>query len=322
MDMTKIHTDNDFSDAVVPEGQVLIFTGMENGKAVTRYKDSSGNFGTIAGNGDNSGNSSSMEFYKCASVDTTAKTWTGYKALLTGGVYSFEEPVTTGLTYGTAYTPAVGKIYSTDAAVFVSSLWSGVPFADLFSADLLSDVSATPTLSMYGNITFGTKAGKQCAIFDGNSCLYNKTWSFRAPFSVSLSLYWESGSEQSILGIGNHQSNNNFELLSKNGVPTIYVMYGADNMELSAASNVTDQWAHIVMTFDGSTRQIYVNKILENSGEVTFTGNQGIVLGSLYGNGTYDSFRDGYMTGGMRYVRVFNKVLTQEEIDQLYAEQV
>ena len=114
MDMTKIHTDNDFSNAVVPEGQVLIFTGMENGKAVTRYKDSSGNFGTIAGNGDNSGNSSSMAFYKCASVDTMAKTWTGYKALLTGGVYSFEGPVTTGLTYGTAYTPSVGKIYSTD----------------------------------------------------------------------------------------------------------------------------------------------------------------------------------------------------------------
>lgn len=68
MDLTKIYTDNDFENAVVPEGQILVFTGLENGKVVTRYKDSSGNFGTIAGNGGGNNSGSSVEFYKCTEV--------------------------------------------------------------------------------------------------------------------------------------------------------------------------------------------------------------------------------------------------------------
>ena len=68
----------------------------------------------------------SMEFYKCASVDTVNKTWTGYKAVLTDGVYSFEETVTEGLTYGTAYTPVISKVYNADATIQVTKLWDGM----------------------------------------------------------------------------------------------------------------------------------------------------------------------------------------------------
>lgn len=58
---------------------------------------------------------SSMEFYKCASVDTSAKTWTGYKAVLTDGVYSFEETLTTGLSYLGGMEVKKGLVYSQDA---------------------------------------------------------------------------------------------------------------------------------------------------------------------------------------------------------------
>lgn len=64
-----------------------------------------------------------MDFYKCASVDTTAKTWDGYKAVFDGEYYYFEETVTEGLSYGTAFTPAVDVIYSADATVVVSALY-------------------------------------------------------------------------------------------------------------------------------------------------------------------------------------------------------
>ncbi|MBR2372736.1 MAG: hypothetical protein IKA87_00735, partial [Lentisphaeria bacterium] len=179
MDLQKIYTDSDFQNAVVPAGQILIFNGLEDGKVVTRYKDSSGNFGTIAGSGGNgsegidiilgqvnadgkfqglsfngleasdSGNPETVEnycgwngtlpvpdggikinnigaaeYYKCTSVDTVNKTWTGYKAVLTDGVYSFEESETTGLTYGAGYSPVVGSVYS-DEALVKSSLWAG-----------------------------------------------------------------------------------------------------------------------------------------------------------------------------------------------------
>lgn len=69
--------------------------------------------------------SSGIDFFKCASVNTTDKTWTGYKAVLVEGIYIFDDTATAGLTYGTGYTPAVGDIYNQIATVKVSSLWNG-----------------------------------------------------------------------------------------------------------------------------------------------------------------------------------------------------
>ena len=70
----------------------------------------------------------SAEFYKCASVDTSAKTWSGYKAVFdsTAGTWSFSDTVTEGLSY-TSVTPVVGGIYSADALVIVSLLYTGTP---------------------------------------------------------------------------------------------------------------------------------------------------------------------------------------------------
>lgn len=47
MNLLKINTDNDFADAVVPAGHLLIFYALSNGKVVKRYKDSNGNFGSM-----------------------------------------------------------------------------------------------------------------------------------------------------------------------------------------------------------------------------------------------------------------------------------
>ena len=68
----------------------------------------------------------SAEYYKCASVDTSAKTWTGYKAVFdsAAGTWSFESGVTEGLTY-TSVTPVVGVIYTKDALVTVASVYTG-----------------------------------------------------------------------------------------------------------------------------------------------------------------------------------------------------
>lgn len=60
----------------------------------------------------------SAEYYKCASVDTEAKTWSGYKAVFDSGTgtWSFESDATEGLTY-TGLTPAVNKIYTADTTI-------------------------------------------------------------------------------------------------------------------------------------------------------------------------------------------------------------
>lgn len=66
-----------------------------------------------------------------AAVDMTVtipKTWSGYKAVFdsTAGTWSFESDATEGLTY-TNVTPIVGGIYSADALVIVSLLYTGTP---------------------------------------------------------------------------------------------------------------------------------------------------------------------------------------------------
>lgn len=48
-------------------------------------------------------------FYKCASVDTSNKTWTGYKAVLENGFYTITDEQKT-LEYG-SFIPEVGKVY-------------------------------------------------------------------------------------------------------------------------------------------------------------------------------------------------------------------
>ena len=57
-------------------------------------------------------------YYKCASVDTSAKTWSGYKAVFDSGTgtWSFESDVTAGLAY-TGLTPVVNKIYTADTTI-------------------------------------------------------------------------------------------------------------------------------------------------------------------------------------------------------------
>ena len=63
----------------------------------------------------------SAEYYKCASVDTEAKTWSGYKAVFdsTAGTWSFESDVTAGLAYN-FMTPSVGGVYDADCTMTAS----------------------------------------------------------------------------------------------------------------------------------------------------------------------------------------------------------
>lgn len=78
------------------------------------------------------------EFYKCASIDVSAKTWTGYGAILTDGIYVFSETPTTGLTYGTFIVPVIDGIYNSDCTIAVSKMY----FVDEIDFGADSNVSA------------------------------------------------------------------------------------------------------------------------------------------------------------------------------------
>ena len=84
--------------------------------------------------------------------------WSGYKAVLTDGVYSFEETVTEGLTFGNGFTPVVGKIYDTEAMVEVARLRIKTGLTDpdtlfLLDTENLCDLTGNFEVTTQGEFT-------------------------------------------------------------------------------------------------------------------------------------------------------------------------
>lgn len=126
--------------------QKLSFSGTEasfDGTAETLDATKVGLFATTQDEPAYKGSGGGGAFYKCVSVDTDAKTWTGYLAVLgEDGAYSFEETVTEGLTY-TKVIPVIGKTYSADALVTVGNLYVGFDPNTLFLLDVDNMVDKT-----------------------------------------------------------------------------------------------------------------------------------------------------------------------------------
>ena len=75
-------------------------------------------------------------FYKCATVDTEAKTWTGYKAVQgDDGAYTFETTLTEGLTYTDTF-PLPGSVYSADLSMEISKL-NKLPIEEITGGDVV-----------------------------------------------------------------------------------------------------------------------------------------------------------------------------------------
>ena len=159
------------------------------------------------------GSGGSGEYYRCASVDTETHTWTGYKAVLNEGFYTFEDTVTTGLSY-TSVTPQVGKIYSQDALVYGANLYQGIPVDGLVFYAPLSEDKATAetgqTMNFSGNVVYD--------VFDGvNGAYFNNAY-FSSSIGSTLSewtlSFWLRVLENQSSGAGYFNSKTNGEILS------------------------------------------------------------------------------------------------------------
>lgn len=109
-------------------------------------------------------------FYKCASVNTSTKTWTGHELILTDGKYTVSETLTSGLSY-TSVTPVVGTVYSEDALLTIGYFWGGIITDGLvFYAPLhnnyIDTVSNNDATAKAG--TFTKIDNKPCLYLDGN----------------------------------------------------------------------------------------------------------------------------------------------------------
>lgn len=166
--------DTEYPDPANPGGTGVVIDGL----FLSTSKPTANQKGLLINNkffipfAESSEGGTSAEYYKCASVDTEAKTWSGYKAVFdsTAGTWSFESGVTSGLTY-TSITPVVGGIYSADALVNVSFLYDKM--RNICTAYYKLDGNCRDSVNMYdgipNNITFVDGKIGRCAHTNGYS---------------------------------------------------------------------------------------------------------------------------------------------------------
>lgn len=257
------------------------------------------------------------EFYKCASINSPNKTWTGFKAVMADGVYTFEQTSTTGLVFGGGFTPTVDKIYNADATIAVSSLWTGADPTLVFHAPLSASKSTAETgqaLNVDGEISYQTNDGVPCAYFNGESQITASTEGMpqgNEPMTVSA---WVKAAEEvwglsAVLGLGTRSHNQLFSFaLQPEGFVSIG-RYADDSMSEGTVNHL--EWNHICITHDGSTDRIYINgNEVSSFGHENNVGSWKIFIG---GNGDNAENLHGYIADA----RIYNRALAAAEIASL-----
>ena len=235
----------------------------------------------------------SAEYYKCASVDTSAKTWSGYEAVFDSGtgMWSFESDVTAGLAY-TSVTPVVGGIYSADALVKVEYLYTSASFFDGFTFEdqlastngyLSLEESPTPVYVEHDNgkaLSFDGSGGRELTGFDFIKNEFKIEFDFKID-SWSTDSSWK-GNASRIFGAG--KSDNTiftFEAYKSNGEIKTCGFYTGFIVQLATWHHASVEYKNnkLTVTFDSNT--------------VSFDYNPDLSVAQTYvnlGGSTFDNF--------------------------------
>ena len=257
-----------------------------------------------------------IEFYKCASVDTTNHTWTGYKAVLTDGSYIFEVTATTGLTYGSAYTPSVDGIYNDGASIKVEKMYID-PLAAIYLYEPFTEqqlaAETGQTMTVTGTPVYETIDGRACvALNSSTNIAFNGLTGLPAPGEdITLALFYRSTHVSANFNeIFNFDSNNFWIMLRQ------YEMQicGEGGRRLATLNGSDNVWYHFAITYskDADKYSIYLNGVLQ-------TENTGYYLGSTR-NGTVRISGDDEATNNyVADLRIYNSCLTATEVAALAA---
>lgn len=282
-----------FANSVVKDGAVLLFS--EDGETlVAKHPD--GSF-TEIGSGSGGG---STEFYKCASVDTSAKTWTGYKAVFGEDGYTFSDELTEGLVYS-GMTPQVDSIYDSEAFVRVAQLYNSSamePAAPVFYAPLMTDdsieVNPNQVTTSANNVSFGTVDGVPTAILESGYLYWNKTSAWphgdtNLSFSFGLRLT-QTMENKMLMFYASNDGSNGMGLQVNGTTITMATKDGSNNHIGEGVTLQLDTWYHILQTYgtNGMWR-LYVNGVLSASGSktISFASGYNFTFGSYTWNATW-----------------------------------
>ena len=299
-----------FANSVIPSGSVLLFAESDgNGGSKLIAKNPDGSFSEVGGG-------SSRPFYKCASVDTTNHTWTGYLAIVNPvtGVWSFASTATSGLTYE-RFIPIVGNVYDEACTFQVTNYNRGAVFQGYSRIPLISSLAATAgdelDFEAGSGYEFVTKADVQCLKCNGLAATYQISDQYTThESSFSFWAYADNNVTGKLqMAFGLYNNNRPFIWCDGSSSTSWKVETGNDGWKDNVASN--QQWNHFVLVYQGTYAYLYIN------GEYRYSG------GYFSDNA---SFPDGFGIGnsGNPYknyiadVQIWNRRLSAGEVTVLY----
>ena len=259
----------------------------------------------------------SVDYFQCNTVSSGGSTWNGYRAVLSGGSYSLESALTSGLSFGPV-TPVSGQIYTDGALVRIASLYGLLPTSGLvFYAPLATSAGTAATgqtLTIPSGATFATVGGIPCVNLNGGNISASDAGLPSGNHAVTLSIWIRFNSTPNdwtgLFGYGT----------SGEYGQSFYVFMDPDNEFLAGGSymNVGEgyggatsgQWYHVVARYNGSYVALFINSILIAQSQESLD----LLLNELY-LGLSISV-DTSFAGA----RIYNRALTDAEIGQLYAE--
>ena len=273
-----------------------------------------------------SGGGGNADYYKCASVNTTNQTWTGYKATLTGGVYTLAGTATSGLSYTTVM-PKVGWIYDADALVRGYGLHGILPTDYVFYNDLTSatgwEVSAEGA-----SVVNDSYLGKNVfsLIYSGSYFRRATTQDLPMGSSARTMSFWArktGGNPSGWAGVGyggDHSQGVRFTWGIRNTYP-VFSTWADDSWTYDGITNFQqaipdNNWHHWALT---STTDNFVSIYMDGQRVL------GILMQYLNTQSGYISIGDyaeeSYAPDG-RYssLRIYDRILTDQEIYALASE--
>lgn len=267
----------------------------------------------------------SMKFYKCASVDTASKTWSGYELILQNGVYVVSDVLIDALNYSVV-TPAVNNIYSSDTLILASPYmgWEAPTRGLVFYASL---AESDQTLATVGNIEYTVRESIPCSYFNGYSFIgtTEEDTAFAIGPNGTLSLWFNTPRTDTMclctVNYGGASTQREcFNLYLRGGIPSVGI--NGEEVFVDTAYE-TDKWYNMVATVQDGIVNIYLNGTFVSSRNlgVDCTG-KCINIGACPVDGmiTQDPSVSEHFTGYIAACRLYNRVLSQEEITKLASE--
>lgn len=278
----------------------------------------------------------SAEYYKCASVDTSAKTWSGYKAVFdsTAGTWSFESGITEGLTY-TSVTPVVGSTYNADATLTVmlhSLLFSDIIAYYKFDDNLNNYVSQYGTATSSNTTYVDGKSGK-ALLFNGSTskCIVPKDISVRGRSRVSVSLWFNINSFGNKNTLYAEEIKNTYflrfglEILSTGNILGLLRNFDSNttSKSIDGGSVSLQEWHFAVFTFDahGQIAKLHVDGVLKGTVATSSDPIPDTAPARTISVGYFDGMspsESGAIDGMIDELCIWSKALTDTEVSELY----